>query len=116
MINPLIVALQGPGKTGGMVISRLFSIKRSYVILLLEHWRKVSLFPSGSNYTQPPVFPGLEANDCRNVAANPDHRPLRAEFELGAVAPVPTRAELLERIEALERQILELKTLIQRLP
>ena len=59
-----------------------------------------------------------EANDCGNVAANPDHRPLRAEFELGAVAPapVPTRAELLQQIEALERQILELKTLIQRLP
>jgi len=52
----------------------------------------------------------------RNVAANPDHRPLRAEFELGAVAPAPTRAELLERIEALERQMLELKSLIQRLP
>jgi hypothetical protein len=40
----------------------LFSIKRSYVILLLAHWRKVSLFPSGSNYSQPPVFPGLEIN------------------------------------------------------
>jgi endonuclease/exonuclease/phosphatase family metal-dependent hydrolase len=57
-----------------------------------------------------------EANDCGNVAANPDHRPLRAEFELAAVAPAPTRAELLERMEALERQMLELKTLIQRLP
>jgi hypothetical protein len=57
-----------------------------------------------------------EANDCGNVAANPDHYPLRAEFELGAVAPAPTRAELLERIEALEQQMLELKTLIQRLP
>jgi endonuclease/exonuclease/phosphatase family metal-dependent hydrolase len=57
-----------------------------------------------------------EANDCGNVAANPDHRPLRAEFELGAVTPAPTRAELLQRIEALEHQMLELKTLIQRLP
>jgi endonuclease/exonuclease/phosphatase (EEP) superfamily protein YafD len=57
-----------------------------------------------------------EANDCGNVAANPDHRPLRAEFELGAITPAPTRSELLERIEALERQILELKSLIQRLP
>jgi len=59
-----------------------------------------------------------EANDCGNVAANPDHRPLRTEFELGAVAPAPgpTRAELLQQIETLERQILGLKTLIQRLP
>jgi hypothetical protein len=59
-----------------------------------------------------------EANDCGNVAANPDHRPLRAEFEFGAVSPTPTptRAELLQRIEALERQIIELKGLIQRLP
>jgi hypothetical protein len=115
VINPLIVALRRPGKPG-LVISRLFSIKRSYVILLLEQWRKVSIFPSGSNYTQPPFFPGLEANDCRNGVANPDHRPLRVEFELGAVAPAPTRAELLERIEALERQMLELRTLIERLP
>jgi hypothetical protein len=45
-----------------------------------------------------------------------DHWPLRAEFELEAVAPAPTRAELLERVETLEWQMLELKTLIQRLP
>jgi hypothetical protein len=32
--------------------------------------------------------------------AEPDHRPLRAEFELGALAPAPTRAELLERVKA----------------
>jgi endonuclease/exonuclease/phosphatase family metal-dependent hydrolase len=57
-----------------------------------------------------------EANDCGNAAANPDHRPLPTEFELGEVAPAPTRAELLQRIEAIERQIVELKTLIQRLP
>jgi len=59
-----------------------------------------------------------ETGDCGNATANPDHRPLRAEFEFGAVAPAPppTRAELLERIEAIERQMLELKTLIQRLP
>jgi hypothetical protein len=31
-----------------------------------------------------------EANDCGNIAPNPDHRPLRAEFELGSVAPAPT--------------------------
>jgi hypothetical protein len=30
------------GKNRGQVISRLFSIKRSYVSLSLEHWRKVS--------------------------------------------------------------------------
>jgi len=37
------------------MVSLLFSLKRSYVILLLEHWIKVFLFPSGSNYSQPPV-------------------------------------------------------------
>ena len=59
-----------------------------------------------------------EANDCGNAAANPDHRPLRTEFEFGAAPPagVPTKAELLQRIETLEAQIQELKTLIQRLP
>ena len=57
-----------------------------------------------------------EANDCGNAAANPDHRPLRTEFELGEVVPAPTRAELLQRIEAIEREILDLKALMQRLP
>jgi endonuclease/exonuclease/phosphatase family metal-dependent hydrolase len=56
------------------------------------------------------------ANDCGNAAANPDHLPLRTEFELGAIAPAPTRAEILQRLEAIERQIQELRTLIQRLP
>jgi hypothetical protein len=56
------------------------------------------------------------ANGCGNAAPNPDHRPLRAEFELGAVAPAPTRTELFQRIEAIERQIQELRTLIERLP
>lgn len=59
-----------------------------------------------------------EANDCGNAAVNPDHRPLKAEFDfIGVPAdPAPTRAELLQRIEALERQILELKALLQRWP
>jgi hypothetical protein len=57
-----------------------------------------------------------EANDCGNIAANQDHWPLRTEFELGAVAPAPTRAELLQRTEALEQQVQELKALMQRLP
>ncbi|SRR6266545_2844756 len=51
--------LMETGKNRVLVISLLFSIKRSYVILSLEHWRKVFLFPSGSNYSQPPVFQGL---------------------------------------------------------
>jgi hypothetical protein len=46
-----------------------------------------------------------EANDCGKAAANPDHCPLRAEFELDAVALAPTGAELFQRIEAIERQI-----------
>jgi hypothetical protein len=59
-----------------------------------------------------------EANDCGNAAVNPDYRPLKAEFDfIGASADSgPTRAELLQRIEALERQILELKALMQKWP
>jgi endonuclease/exonuclease/phosphatase family metal-dependent hydrolase len=75
-----------------------------------------------------------EVNDCGNAMVNPDHRPVKAEFDFigppsnqGAAAPAnqgiaapanqgPTKAELLQRIEALERQILELKALIQRSP
>jgi hypothetical protein len=69
-----------------------------------------------------------EANDCGNADVNPDHRPVKAEFDfIGAPANTgpantgpantgPTRADLLQRIEALERQILELKALIQRSP
>jgi hypothetical protein len=59
-----------------------------------------------------------EANDCRNTAVNPDYRPLKAVFDfIGAPAdPGPSRAELLQRIEALEREILELKALMQRWP
>jgi hypothetical protein len=45
------------GKKWGLAPSRLFSIKRSYVILSFEHWRKVCLFPSDSNYSQPRFFP-----------------------------------------------------------
>jgi len=49
-----------------------------------------------------------EAGDCDNAAANPDHRPLRAEFEFGAVAPAPTRAELsdFQYLQSSERLLL----------
>jgi hypothetical protein len=59
-----------------------------------------------------------EANDCGLAAANPDYRPVKAEFDFigGPANTGPTKAELLLRIEALERQILELKALIQRSP
>jgi hypothetical protein len=59
-----------------------------------------------------------EANDCANAAVNPDYRPLKAVFDfIGAPAEQgPTRAELLRRIEALEREISELKALMQRWP
>jgi hypothetical protein len=61
-----------------------------------------------------------EAGDCQDDNQKPDHRPLKAEFELGAPvtppAPLPTRAEILQRIEELERQILALKELVRRLP
>jgi hypothetical protein len=59
-----------------------------------------------------------EANDCANAAINPDYRPIKAVFDLiGAPAdPGLSKAELLKRIEALEREILELKALMQKLP
>jgi hypothetical protein len=59
-----------------------------------------------------------ETNDCGNAAVNPDYRPLKAEFDFidASADQGPTRAELLQRIEALERQILELKALVQRRP
>ncbi|HEU0174963.1 MAG TPA: hypothetical protein VFV58_11950 [Blastocatellia bacterium] len=59
-----------------------------------------------------------EANDCANAAVNSDYRPVKAVFDfIGAPAEQgPTRAELLRRIEALEREISELKALMQRWP
>jgi hypothetical protein len=59
-----------------------------------------------------------ETNDCANAMLNPDYRPLKADFDfIGAAADSgPTRAELLRRIEDLERQILELKALMQKWP
>jgi hypothetical protein len=59
-----------------------------------------------------------ETNDCGNAMVNSNYRPLKAEFDfIGAPSNSgPTRAELLQRIEALEREILELKALMQKWP
>lgn len=59
-----------------------------------------------------------EAGDCNDDNEKPDHRPLKAEFDLsGEVEPsTVSRADLLRKIEELERQTQELKALVQRLP
>lgn len=54
--------------------------------------------------------------DCNDDNEKPDHRPVQAEFDLsGSGGNPPTKAELLQRIEEIERQILQLKALIQRM-
>lgn len=59
-----------------------------------------------------------ETGDCNDDAQKPDHRPLRAEFDLSGAPPVgtPTKAEILQRIEELERQLQQLKEMVNRLP
>jgi endonuclease/exonuclease/phosphatase family metal-dependent hydrolase len=60
------------------------------------------------------VAPG----DCGNAARNPDHRPVRAVFTRGAPAPttVATKAELLQRLTALEAEMRRLREAVERLP
>src|SRR5262249_34181764 len=64
----------------GLMVYLLFSLKRSYVILLLEHWIKVFLFPSGSNYSQPPVFPGLRLWRAHRLGYRAEERVVVKEF------------------------------------
>jgi endonuclease/exonuclease/phosphatase family metal-dependent hydrolase len=58
-----------------------------------------------------------ESGDCTIDNERPDHRPLKAEFDLsGSGLGVVTKADILRKIEDLERQLQELKGLAQRLP
>jgi hypothetical protein len=57
-----------------------------------------------------------EPGDCNDDNEKPDHRPLKAEFDLSSGGTVATKVELLRKIEALEHQLQELKVLTQRLP
>jgi endonuclease/exonuclease/phosphatase family metal-dependent hydrolase len=59
-----------------------------------------------------------EQGDCDDDEFKPDHRPVKAEFELGGAAPgpPPTKAEILQRVEDLERQLRQLKEAVRRLP
>jgi endonuclease/exonuclease/phosphatase family metal-dependent hydrolase len=63
-----------------------------------------------------------EVEYCQDDAQRSDHRPVRAQFTLGSTIivpdpqPNPLKAQLLQRIEALEREIRELRRLIEQLP
>lgn len=62
-----------------------------------------------------------EAGDCNDDNEKPDHRPLKAEFEMsggtgGGGTGAVTKADILRKIEELERQLQELKAMAQRLP
>jgi endonuclease/exonuclease/phosphatase family metal-dependent hydrolase len=55
--------------------------------------------------------------DCQDDNDKPDHRPVQAEFNLsGGGSTVPTRAELLQQLQEVERQLQQLRTLLERLP
>jgi len=61
----------------------------------------------------------VKAGDCpsdyTNDLENPDHRPVRAVFNMSG-NPAPNRDDILRKIEDLERQLQELKTTIRSLP
>ena len=69
----------------------------------------------------------VEPNDCGDARRNPDHRPVRAQFALGArvpvvdrpgivPAPVTLRDSLMARIEAIEAELRALRALVERMP
>jgi endonuclease/exonuclease/phosphatase family metal-dependent hydrolase len=59
----------------------------------------------------------VEPGDCGDVARNPDHRPVRAVFARAPAAPpVATKAQILERLTALEAEVRRLRELVERLP
>jgi hypothetical protein len=54
---------------------------------------------------------------CPSTNATSDHRPVLATFTLSGPTPQPTtRTEILERVGRIERELQELKTLIEGLP
>lgn len=62
------------------------------------------------------LFP--ETSYCQDDTRRSDHRPVRAEFAFAGVEPIETNTDiiLLQRIEAIERQLEELKRLIRERP
>ena len=59
----------------------------------------------------------VEPNDCVASPLTSDHRPVLGTFNMGGVAgPQLTKEELLRKIEAIERQLTELKETVRRLP
>lgn len=54
--------------------------------------------------------------DCNDDNEKPDHRPVQAEFDLSGSGGVPTKAELLQQLQEVERQLQQLRALIERLP
>ena len=54
--------------------------------------------------------------DCNDDNEKPDHRPVQAEFNLSGSGGVPTKAELLQQVQEVERQLQQLRALIERLP
>ncbi len=57
----------------------------------------------------------LALSHCSNEASRSDHRPMLAAFELGAPRPTATKEQLLERIEGIQRELDNIKRLIESL-
>lgn len=62
-----------------------------------------------------------KANDCpanyESDMENPDHRPVRATFNMsGAANPTPNKDDILRKIEELERQLMDLKNTVRTMP
>lgn len=54
--------------------------------------------------------------DCNDDNDKPDHRPVQAEFNLSGGSGTPTKAELLQQLQEVERQLQQLRALLERLP
>lgn len=93
---------EGTGSSGGSVLDFVFTAGAA------QSW-------TGSSTIE------RETGDCPDPGTQrSDHRPVRAEFRMtaGQVPPanVPTRAELLQKIQQLEQQVRELRQMIERMP
>ena len=79
------------------------------------------MFVSGAAQSWPASSDVLEvAGDCPDGATMPDHRMVRALLDLPGSAPPPPsptelKAQLLDRIRALEAELAQLKELVSRM-
>jgi hypothetical protein len=55
-------------------------------------------------------------NDCNPSPLTSDHRPVIGRFNMGDAVPPLTKEQLLRKIEEIERQLIQLKDAIRRLP